>query len=87
MSALEAELNRLPRLNGAVPTQARGGVWIVAADRCIPSAAQAGIARISPTHIPAVDCAAAFVGDADRAGKPRTPIIANHITAVARCGS
>lgn len=70
MSSLEPELNRLSRLDGAVPAQARGRVRIAATDRCIPGAAQAGIARVSPSDIPAVDRAAASVGDADRAGKP-----------------
>ena len=69
MSALKPELNRLPRLNSAVPTQARCCVGITAADGGIPGAAQAGGACVSPTDIPPVDGTGALVGNANRAGK------------------
>lgn len=83
MRSLEAKLNGLPGLNTVVPAHSCCGIRVSSGHGCIPGAGYAGGARVAPIHIPTVDSRSAAVSDTHRAGKARTPVIGDQVTAVA----
>lgn len=85
LSALEAKLHCLSRLNLSIPTQVVGRVGIAAGEIGIPQTGYAVIARVLPGHIPGVNRAAAGVADADAGSKAAVPLVANHINTIAGC--
>lgn len=83
MSSLETELYGLAWLDAGVPAQVGSGVGVAAGDGGVPGAAQGGAIGVLPADSPAVDRTAALVGDADGTGETCTPVIADHIAAIA----
>ena len=81
--SLNTKLSRLPRLDAGIPTEIGCGVRVASSQGRIPAAYDLRSIRITPFHIPTVDCAGAAVDDANSAGETRVPLIANNVNAFA----
>ena len=84
MCSLEAQFDKLAGLDSAIPAHIGGGVRIAAGDTSAPTCHHTRIAGVLPIELPAINRAGAFVGDANRPGETRSPIIDDGISAIAR---
>ena len=84
MCSLEAQLDKLAGLDSAIPTHIGCGVRIAAGDISAPTCHHTRIAGVLPIELPAINRAGAFVGDANRPGETRSPVIDDGISAIAR---
>ncbi len=82
MGTLEAKFDSLSRCDAVIPASAGCRIRVATGDSRIPGAAQSGTASISPAHIPVVDGAGAFVGNADCTGKACAPVVGDYIAAI-----
>lgn len=78
--ALEAKLSRLPRTQGAIPSEIGSRIRIAARQSGIPRAGNAVTARILPTRRPTGFGAGAGIGHANDTREPCAPGVADDIS-------
>lgn len=80
--ALETYLHRLSWRNSAVPIQVARTVGIVSTKHGIPAVGDTATIAVGPIYRPAIDRAAAGVGNAQSSRKTIIPLVAHQILAV-----